>query len=168
MNSIDIAVLVVIGISVAMGIYWGLIRQVLSLVGIFAGVLLAGRYGGDVAGWLSSFIDSAALAEALGFVVVLVAVSALASLLASLIHRFAGLLFLGWLDHLAGGVLGLVQGALVASVLLLMASAVPNETLSAALAGSQSAGVLLRVFGALLLLLPEELRSAAQLVFRLP
>ncbi|GAB4203155.1 MAG: CvpA family protein [Roseiflexaceae bacterium] len=168
MNGIDIAVLVVIGISVALGIYWGLIRQVLSLVGIFAGTLLAGRYGPDVAGWLSSFIDSPALTQALGFVVVLVAISSLASLLASLIHRFAGLLFLGWLDHLAGGVIGLVQGALVASVLLLLASAIPNETLSAALSGSQSAGILLRVFGALLLLMPEQLRSAAQTVFGLP
>lgn len=167
MNYIDIAVLVIIGASVALGLYWGLIRQVLSLVGMFAGVLLAGRYGSDVAAWLSSVVSSQPLSEALGFIVVLIVVSSLASLLATLIHRFAGLLFLGWLDHLAGAALGLIQGALAASVLLIVAAAVPVGPLAEALAASQSAALLLRVFGALLLLLPDPLRSVTQSVFKL-
>ena len=167
MNYIDIAVLVIIGASVLLGLYWGLIRQVLSLVGMFAGVVLAGRYGSDVAAWLSSVINNQPLSEALGFILVLIVVSSLASLLATLIHRFAGLLFLGWLDHLAGGVLGLIQGALAASVLLVVASAVPLETLRASLREAQSAAILLRVFGTMLLLLPEQLRTVVQTVFRL-
>jgi membrane protein required for colicin V production len=167
MNYIDIAVLVIIGASFALGLYWGLIRQVLSLVGMFAGVVLAGRYGSDVAAWLSSVIDNRPFSEALGFILVLIVVSSLASLLATLIHRFAGLLFLGWLDHLAGGVLGLIQGALAASVLLVVASAVPLETLTASLGESQSAALLLRVFGTMLLLLPEPLRAVVRTVFRL-
>src|SRR5512147_2496735 len=102
MNSVDIAIIVVVLLFGALGIYWGFIRQVLALAGLVAGVIFAGRYGASVADALSSFVSNDALARLLGFVLVVIGVSAAVSLLASLLHRFVGLLFLGWLDHLAG------------------------------------------------------------------
>lgn len=163
MSTLDIVLLVVILFCGLLGIYWGVIRQVLSLVGLLAGIALAGRYGGRVADSLSSFVTSDMIAQVLGFVVVLIAVSASASLLATLLRRFVGLLFLGWLDHLIGGVLGLVQGALICAVILLFAAISPSVSLTGTLLGSRVAAPLVRVAGVVLLpFLPQPVRFTAE------
>jgi membrane protein required for colicin V production len=155
MNSLDYTILIGGGLFVVLGIYWGLIRQVLSIVGLVVGVAAAGRYGPAVADWLSSFVADPVFAGAFGFFAVLLLVSAFASLIASLLRIFAGLLFLGWLDHLLGGVLGLFHAALAAAVLLLAMFTFPLPAWSSALAGSTLAEPLLRVGGVFTPLLPE-------------
>jgi membrane protein required for colicin V production len=165
MNGVDVAIIIALLLSTALGVYWGLIRQVLSVVGLVAGVVLASRYGVDVADALSSFVRSAIVAQALGFTFVVIAVSSLVGLLATLLHRFIGLLFLGWLDHLTGGLLGLVQAALLCTVLLAIAAVLPNETVIDALDGSRVAPVLVRLFGGVLELMPESFRFSTQMMF---
>ncbi len=163
MSTLDTVLVVVILFCGALGIYWGFIRQALSLAGLIAGIVLAARYGGRVADTLSSFIMSDAVAQALGFLFVLIAISAAASLLATLLRRFVGLLFLGWLDHLIGGVLGLLQGTLACAIVLIVAAAFPTEAFSNALASSRIVPIVARVGGVLLLpFLPPPLRMAAE------
>ena len=168
MNSVDMFIIVVALVFGALGIYWGFIRQVLALAGLIAGIVFASRYGPDIADALSSFITNDMLARALGFIIVLVAVSSAASLLASLLHRFAGLLFLGSFDHLLGGLLGVLQGLMVCAILLLVAAASPVSFWAQALADSSLAPSLVRVFSFLLPLLPDSFRFAAQLTFGIP
>src|SRR5262245_11653847 len=163
MSTLDTAIVVVLVLSGALGIYWGFIRQVLSVVGLIAGLVLAGRYGGVIADWLSSYMNSVMMTQAIGFILVLVAVSATASLLATLLRRFVGLLFLGWLDHLIGGILGVVQGALACTTVLIVIAAFSSETWLEALMASRIAPLLLRTGGLVLLaLLPAPLRVATQ------
>ena len=165
MNIIDIMIIGVVVFSAILGLYWGIIRQVLSIVGLIAGIALASRYGATVAEWLSSFIGDSRVANVLGFVFVFIGVTTVASLLASLLHRFAGLLFLGWADHLIGGLLGFVQGALMAAVLVAVLAANQNEALSTALRSSQYAQRMIATFGIVLTLLPESIRTSAQIFF---
>lgn len=155
MNELDYAILIGAAIFTLMGIYWGLIRQVLSLVGLIVGIAVAGRYGPEVAAWLSSFIADPTVAGAVGFIAVLILVSAIASLAASLLRIFAGLLFLGWLDHLLGGLLGLVQAILAAAALLVGMIVYPLPAWSSAVDGSALAGSVLRVATLLTPLLPD-------------
>jgi membrane protein required for colicin V production len=165
MSSLDIVLLAVVAFCGVLGIYWGFIRQALAIAGLLAGVAMAGRYGGRVADWLSSYIASETVTQLLGFLLVLIAVSAAASLLATLIRRFVGLLFLGWLDHAIGGVLGLLQGALVCAVILLIAAILPAVTLSDTISASRVAAGLVRVGGVLLMpFLPPTVRLAAEQV----
>jgi membrane protein required for colicin V production len=168
MSSVDTIIVVVILLSGALGIYWGFIRQVLSLAGLIAGLVFASRYGAGVADVLSSFVTSDTLARVLGFGIVLIGVSAAASLLASLLRRFVGLLFLGWLDHLAGGLLGLLQGLIVCTIFLLAAATFPLALWAPAVADSQIAPALVRAFSFLLPLLPASFHVAAQMTFGLP
>jgi membrane protein required for colicin V production len=154
MNGLDYAILIGAGSFFALGLYWGLIRQTLSLVGLIVGIIAAGRYGPQVADWLSSFLPDPLLAGALGFLVVLLLVSALASLLASLLRLFIGLLFLGWLDHLLGGLLGLLQAVIAAAVLLVIMQAFPQPLWTPLLTESRLAEPLLRVGDLLSGLLP--------------
>jgi membrane protein required for colicin V production len=168
MSSVDTFIVVVILLSGALGIYWGFIRQVLALAGLVAGLVFASRYGASVAVSLSSFIASDTLARVLGFGIVFIGVSAVASLLASLLRRFVGLLFLGWLDHVAGGLLGLLQGLLVCTVVLLAAATFPLALWASAVASSEFAPALVQAFSFLLPLLPDSFHVAAQMTFGLP
>lgn len=165
MNIIDYLIIAVLGVSTILGLYWGIIRQVLSLVGLVAGIVLASRYAPGVAEWLSSFVRDSRVAYLLGFVAVLIAVSTLASLLASVLHRFVGLLFLGWADHLLGGILGAIQGALLATVLIAVLAANANEAVATALRASQYAARLLGPFGFVLAFLPESVRNGVEIFF---
>lgn len=162
MNNLDYALLIGAGAFFLLGLYWGLIRQVLSIVGLVVGVAAAGRYGPDVADWLSSFISDPLLTGAIGFLGVLLLVSALASLVASTLRVFAGLLFLGWLDHLLGGLLGVVQAALAAAILLVAMVSFPLDWWSDAVATSTLAEPLLRVGGVFNGVLPEYFQAAVQ------
>lgn len=163
MSTLDTFLIVVIVLCGILGIYWGFIRQVLSVAGLIAGLVLASRYGERVADWLSSFITNETVVQALGFLFVLIAVSAIVSLLATLLRRFVGLLFLGWLDHLIGGVLGLVQGMLLCTVLLLVAAVFPTAVFANALADSRVAPQLMRVIGSMILIfLPAPFHLAIQ------
>jgi membrane protein required for colicin V production len=164
MNNLDLALLIGAAIFTLLGIYWGLIRQVLSIIGLLVGVALGGRYGPDVAVWLSSFVSDSSLAGVLGFIAVVVLVSALASVIASVLRIFVGLLFLGWLDHLLGGVLGLVQAVLAGTVLLVALVAFPVQGWSDAVAGSQLAAPFLRLSGPITAMLPDFFGNAVRSV----
>lgn len=168
MSRIDIIIVIVVLLSGALGIYWGFIRQVLSLAGLIAGLVFASRYGASVADALSSFIANDTLARVLGFGIVLIGVSAAVSLMASLLRRFVGLLFLGWLDHLAGGLLGLLQGLILCTIFVLAAATFPLALWAPSIADSQFAPALVRGFSFLLPLLPASFHVAAQMTFGLP
>jgi membrane protein required for colicin V production len=168
MSSVDTLIIIIILLSGALGIYWGFIRQVLALAGLIAGLVFASRYGASVADALSSFVANDTLVRVLGFGIVLIGVSAAASLLASLLRRFVGLLFLGWLDHLVGGLLGLIQGLMVCTIILLTAATFPLALWAPAIVDSQFAPAVVRAFSFLIPLLPDAFHVAAQMSFGLP
>lgn len=155
MNTLDYILLFGAGLFTLLGIYWGLIRQVLSIVGLVVGVAMAGRYGPSVAEWLSSFLSDGLFARVVGFLAVLLLVSAAASLVASLLRIFAGLLFLGWIDHLLGGLLGLLQAVLAGGAILAVLQAYPQPAWSDAIAASTLADDLVFVGRIFSPLLPE-------------
>lgn len=162
MNNLDYVILIGVGLFFLLGLYWGLIRQVLSLLGLVVGIAAAGRYGPDVAAWLSSFVADPVLAGALGFMGVLLLVSSVASLVASALHIFAGLLFLGWLDHLLGGLLGLLQALVAAAALLIAMIVYPLGAWSDAVATSVLARPLLRFGDLFSAVLPEFFQTALE------
>ena len=162
MTEVDLVLFVILGLFTILGLYWGIIRQVLAVVGFIVGFMLAGQYGNEVAVWLGSFITDSNLAQGLGFIAVLLLVSGIASLLASLLHSLAGLVFLGWLDHLLGALLGLVQGLLAITALLIVLVVFPVEPWSNFVRSSLLAGWMLRLGEPLTLLLPELFATAVR------
>lgn len=160
MNGLDIAILAMLGIFTLLGVYWGLIRQVLALAGLVVGIIVAGRYSANVADWLSSFIADPVVANAIGFIGLLLLVSSIASLIASLLHTFVGLLFFSWLDHLLGGILGLVQALISAAAILIGMITFPLPLWASAVDSSIFAGAILRIGTLLTPLLPQIFRDA--------
>ncbi len=162
MTEVDIVIFVVLGLFTVFGLYWGLIRQVLSVVGLIVGFMLAGQYGTEVAIWLGSLISDPNLAQALGFLAVLLLVSGTASLIASLLHTMAGLVFLGWIDHLLGAILGLAQGIIAVTAVLIVLVVFPIDPWSGWLRSSLFAGWMLRLGEPLTMLLPELFTAAVR------
>jgi membrane protein required for colicin V production len=162
MNGIDWSIIITIVLFTVLGMYWGVIRQVLSIVGLLVGLVAAGRFGPAAAAALSSFIADPAVASVAGYMVVLALVALGAGFVSALLRFFVGLLFLGPLDHLLGGVFGLVEGVLVCTAVLIGMIVFPLPAYAAALEQSQLAGMVLTVSSWLSGLLPPPFQSALQ------
>jgi membrane protein required for colicin V production len=169
LGSIDIAILIVVLFCGLLGVYWGVIRQVLALAGLLAGLAHATAHYLEVADQLSSLVDNQALARVIAFVLIMVSVSSATSLAASFLRKFVGLLFLGWLDHALGGLLGALQGALICTTVLLVLSIVPAAPWSGAIEASSAAPWLIQTLGGVVLaLLPASFQVASRTMFGAP
>src|SRR3972149_9317199 len=116
MNWLDIVILVVLAISSFSGLKAGLIKVLFSVVGIIVGIVLAGRFSDALAGRLT-FLDPD-WAKIAAFAIILVAVLIISGILASILSKLISLVWLGWVNRLAGAALGLVVGALFMAAIL--------------------------------------------------
>ena len=153
MNWLDIIILVLIVIATLVGLKIGIIKAVLSLLGVIVGVILAGRYYVALAGELT-FISQDSLARIAAFAIILIVVMIIAALLAALLKWFVSALMLGWVNRLGGAVFGFVLGFVFCGALL--AIWVKFLGVAGAIAESSLAILLLDNFPVVLALLPDE------------
>ena len=113
LSAIDWIVLAVLALSVLMGLWRGIAREVLSLLGWVAAFWLAQMQAPRVAQWLPMSGSSDMLRYAAGFVVTFLAVLILSGVVAWLVRKFLSAVGLGLLDRLLGGMFGLVRGGVV-------------------------------------------------------
>jgi len=153
MNWLDIVIIIVIAGSTFAGLKNGIIKSVLSLLGIIVGVVLAGRYYTAFSAKFT-FIPHEGAAKIVAFAIILIAVIIVAILIAKLLKWAVSVVMLGWVDYLGGAVFGLVIGGIFCGAFLaiwvnfLGAGGVIHESLLAA--------VLLDTFPLVLALLPGE------------
>jgi len=156
MNWLDIVIIVIIAIPTLIGLRIGMIKAVLSLVGVIVGIILAGRFYVALAEQLT-FIPQDNLAKIAAFAIILVVVMIIAGVLASVLKWIASVVMLGWVNRLGGAIFGFVLGAIFCSALLaIWAQFLGIEGL---IAESGLAILLLDRFPMVLALLPEEFSS---------
>jgi membrane protein required for colicin V production len=90
------------------------------------------------------------------FVIIVVGVSLAVGVVASILRTVLGLLFLGWLDHLLGAALGILQMLLLLSVITIVATVFPVPGLSDAINNSALAPTLARPLSFIVDWLPPE------------
>ncbi len=121
MTTLDIILLVLIGIGAVLGFMKGFLRQLAGLLGLVAGLLVAKALYVHVADEVFSQVtDSVGLARGLAFVSIWLLVPLLFLLVASLLTRLMEAVSLGWLNRLLGAALGAAKYALVISLLLMV------------------------------------------------
>ena len=147
MNLLDILIGIILALAGIAGYYWGLVRQILALAGLAAGLAVAGRYGSDAADALISFTASRAVAKVGGALTLLALVSGSASLLASLLQLYVGLIVFGNLDHGLGAALGVVHAALLITALGQVIRAYPLEPWTTMVRDSTLASLLMQTAG---------------------
>jgi len=123
-SAIDWILLAAMGLSLLMGVWRGLVREVLSLLGWVVAFVVAPMEAARVAQWLPMQGSSEVLRYAAGFVVVFVSVLVLSGIVAWVLRKFVSAVGLGLLDRLLGALFGVIRGV----VLLLAVTVVVRMT----------------------------------------
>ena len=128
---VDILAVVILGVAFARGLFRGLIRETFSVaalggacvviklfaapLGVKLGTASQGQIGTVIAPWIAGAI--------LGAIAITTTVT-----IGRLLRRGSRWAGLGWLDRVGGGILGTAEGALVVSILLVLASTLMGPT----------------------------------------
>lgn len=119
MTTLDIIILVVLGAGAIVGFSKGFLKQLASLLGLVAGLLIAKALYATVAERVFlPLTDSLTVAQGIAFVVIWLAVPLAFLLLASLLTKAMEAVSLGWVNRLLGAVLGALKAALLVSLLV--------------------------------------------------
>lgn len=125
MTAFDYAVLTIISASVLLGLWRGVVSEILALAAWIAAFLVARVVAADVATALSGQIGEPGLRLAAAYVLVfagVLLVFAIARMLISLLLKAVGL---GLLDRLLGAAFGVLRGILVVLAAVLVAGMTP-------------------------------------------
>ncbi len=153
MNWLDIVLIVILIISVISGIVKGLVKTAAALIGLVLGIFIAGRFYEAFASVLS-FISNENAAHIVAFIIIFLAVIIIVTLAGLILSKLIQAVMLGWLDHLLGGIAGLISAAFfMAAILALCAHFLGDNEI---IAGSFVAQFLLDKFPIVLGLLPAE------------
>lgn len=129
MTAFDYAALVIVGASVLLGLWRGVVSELLALAAWVVAFFAARQFAGEVGGWFARWIADGALRQAAGFAAVFVGVLvvfAVGRLVISLLLRAVGL---GLIDRMLGAMFGVVRGVFVALAAVLVGgmTALPKE-----------------------------------------
>ena len=113
LTAVDWILLAVLGLSMLLGLWRGLVEEVLSLAGWVAAFFVAQIYAPQAAAWLPMEGSSQMLRYAAGFVVVFIAVLIATVLVSFVIKKLVSAVGLGPLDRLLGSLFGLLRGLVI-------------------------------------------------------
>lgn len=111
--AVDWILLAVLGLSFLLGVWRGLVHEVLSLAGWVAAFYLAQMYAPQTGAWLPMEGSSQMLRYAAGFVVTFIAVLVATVLISWVVKKMVSAVGLGPLDRLLGSLFGLLRGVVV-------------------------------------------------------
>jgi membrane protein required for colicin V production len=157
MNWLDIVVILVIA-SITIAAYSsGFIREVITLVAVVAGIVIAGALYERLAQDVLVFIDDEDAAEAIAFLSLFGGVYLMGQIGAYVLKTGASLLMLGPLDHLGGAAFGFIKGVFVVEMLIIIFAAYPSLDMDSAVDNSVVARRLVDDFDFLQIILPTNI-----------
>lgn len=123
MSWVDIIITAVVFIGIWRGFSAGLIKSFASLISWLLALVVASKTAADWAPLFAPLVDGIVLQTALAFIVIMLCAVVVVGLLAGLITRSLKALKLGFVDRIAGAVLGAATGVL--KVLIVLSVATP-------------------------------------------
>ena len=125
-NSIDLLIIILLGIFCIKGFFRGILIEVFTLAGLILAYILAIREMSTIEHWINQFIRVPPLiASSIGFLLIFLCIGFLFRWIAMLLRSMAKWSILGWLDKGGGLLFGLFKGALIGSLILLLLSLIP-------------------------------------------
>lgn len=158
MNAADIVILIILLIGIISGLARGFVRCLFGLAALVLGVMIAASAYHPLAEGPLSFVPGEHGPEILSFVLMFLIVVIAVGVLGVIVSKALKLASLGWLDRLAGGVLGFVMSSIVAGVVILLAVLAGLES-HRAMAGSAMAPAMLSVTDTIVSAVPEGARE---------
>lgn len=118
MNGLDFVVIAILLFSLLLGLWRGLVYEVMALLGWPLAFVLSKLFAGSVAPLLPLEQD---MRIAAAYVLVFLAVLVIWNVIARLLSKLLKVMGSGWLDRAMGGLFGLVRGVLAVLVLVWLA-----------------------------------------------
>jgi membrane protein required for colicin V production len=131
MSPLDIAIIAVLVVSMAWGVWRGFVREILSLAGWVLAFLAANAVAAPLGELLPASWARGEVRVLIAFVVVFVVVLSALTLVALLISKLFKKAGLGGVDRTLGGVFGLARGVLILVAITIAAglTTLPRDTL---------------------------------------
>jgi membrane protein required for colicin V production len=125
MSGIDYLLLCIIAISAVIGLWRGLVREVVSLLVWVTAFWLAYIETSSVAGHLTSWISDKGVRWVTAFLLVFIAVYVIGFIISHLLTKLVQSVGMTATDRLAGSGFGFVRGVVLASTLVLVVGMTP-------------------------------------------
>lgn len=119
MTTIDIIILIAVGVGAVRGFMKGFIRQFASILGLVVGLLAAKALYVSLAEKLCPVVtDSMTVAQVLSFIMIWIAIPLIFTVVASVLTKAMEVISLGWLNRLLGAGLGALKFLLLTILLV--------------------------------------------------
>jgi membrane protein required for colicin V production len=120
MTVFDYGFLALVGLMTLLGLWRGLVSEVLALVAWVAAFLLARTFAVEVGALLGGLIADSFARQVAGFILIFVGVLLLTGVLRFLLRELLKVAGLGFSDRFLGGCFGLTKGIFIALVLVML------------------------------------------------
>lgn len=145
MTWFDYAVIAILGVSALFALFRGVVREITALAGWAAALILSGLFAQQLGQWLPASL-SHMLRAVIAYLVIFLSVLLLSGMIGLLLARLFRSVGLGFADRAIGAVFGLVRGAVIVFVAVMLAglTGLPKEPFwrDAALSGPVETAVL--------------------------
>ena len=119
MNTLDIVLLVFVGLGLVHGLFKGLIMEVATLLALILGIWGASRFSYFAASFISEWLEwDEAVIHVAALAVTFVAIVFIINLVGKIINKVANAIALGLLNRVLGGLFGLVKVVVVLGVVV--------------------------------------------------
>lgn len=126
---LDIIFIVLLTISILLGLIRGVIREVLSLAGLIASVYLAFTFSDMIANkYVSKFLEDPSISYIVTFVLIIIATLFAVTLVNLFFSQLLKASGLSVLNRILGAIFGVLRGALICSILVMVISFIPGVT----------------------------------------
>ncbi len=120
MNWLDYLLIAIVGLSAAISLVRGFVREAISLAGLVAAFFAAGHFSPVAAGWFTPWLKMPALSEIAGFAAIFALVSLAFGLLGWLAGRLVDAAHLTATDRTLGLFFGAARGVLLVGLAFLI------------------------------------------------
>ncbi len=123
MNPLDVVIIIILGYGLIRGIFRGMVKEISSIIGVFAGFFAAYSYYPMVAEIMEDWITNVPFLNILSFMLIFCMVFFFISILGVIIKYFLHIVSLGWMDRILGASLGFGKALLIVSIILVALTA---------------------------------------------
>lgn len=116
LNDLDKILLIFVGIGACIGLYRGLIKEVVGTIGVVLAAIIANIISPYAMPHLGQMMDNATLAAIIVWIVIFFMCMFLMHRIAYLLGRIMRSIDLNWLNRLAGGLFGAIKFCLIAAL----------------------------------------------------
>jgi membrane protein required for colicin V production len=161
MHWLDLVIIGVIAWITFSAFRRGLIRELVTLVAMLAGAVLAGAFYDDLSNNLEFLTDDEKIRNLASFAALLIGALIIGQLVAGTLRKTAHLLMLGPFDHIGGAAFGFVKGVVLVEIALIAVAVFPaSTTVAEAVDDSTLAPLFLERAPIAEFTLPEEFENA--------